>query len=86
MIKSSSREEDKDIQENVTKDVRNIFRLEEENKGIKDKITRDIGNRFEHDEEENYHKLVRIGNFRSSNYSEYKSKRYRKTLLVKKIS
>ena len=52
MIKSSSREEDKDIQENVTKDVRNVFRLEEENKGIKDKITRDIGNPFEHDEEE----------------------------------
>ena len=86
MIKSSSRKEDKDIQENVTKDVRNIFRLEKENKAIKDKTTRDIRNLFEHDEEENYHKLVRVGNFQSRNYSEYKSKGYKKTLLVKKMS
>ena len=61
-----------------------IFRLEKEIKAIKDKIIRDTQNLFEHKEEENYYKPVRVSNFRSSNYIEYKSTNDRnKTLSVK---
>ena len=42
---------------------------------------RDIKNLFEHDEKD-YYKLVRIGNFWSNNYNEYKSKGDRKTLSI----
>ena len=61
-----------------------FFRLEKEIKAIKDKIIRDTQNLFEHEEEENYYKPVRVSNFRSSNYIEYKSTNDRnKTLSVK---
>ena len=61
-----------------------IFRLEKEIKAIKDKIIRDTQNLFEHEEEENYYKPVRVSNFWSSNYIEYKSTSNRnKTLSVK---
>ena len=60
-----------------------LFRLKKENKAIKDRITRDIRNIFEH-EEDDYYKHVRVGNFRSNSYIEYKSKDDRKTLSVKK--
>ena len=42
-----------------------------ENEAIKDRVIRDIRNLFEHEEE--HYKLVRIGNFWSSNYIEYES-------------
>ena len=50
-------------EENVIKDIRNIFRLERETRGIKDRVLRDIKNLFEHEEEENYYKPVRASNF-----------------------
>ena len=60
-------------QENI-KDIRNLFRQEKETKTIKDRILRDIKNLFEHEEEEeNYYKPVRVSNFWSNNYIEYKS-------------
>ena len=50
---------------------------------LKYRLGKDIRNIFEH-EEEDYSKLVRVNNFWSNNYIEYKSKGDRKTLLVKK--
>ena len=54
-------------EENIVKDIRNLFRLESETKGIKDRILRDFKNHFEH-EEENYYEIVRVSNFWSNNY------------------
>ena len=75
----------KEINNNTIKDIRNLFRLEKENKAIKDRIIRDIRNLVEHDEEENYYKPVRVGNFWSNNYIEYKSKGDRKRYQLKNI-
>ena len=74
--------------QNIIKDIRNLFRLKKELdytaiKVIKDRI---IKNHFEHEEEEiiiNYYKPVRVSNFWSSNYIEYESNSDRnKTLSV----
>ena len=35
--------------ENIIKDIRNLFRLEKETKAIKDRILRDIKNLLEHE-------------------------------------
>ena len=48
------------------------MRLEKKSKAIKGRILRDIKNFFEH-EEENYYKPVRVSNFWSNSYIEYKS-------------
>ena len=48
-------------------------------------MIRDIRNHFEH-EEEDFYKPVRIGNFWSNEYIEYKSKTDRKALSVKRIA
>ena len=56
-------------EENIVKNIRHLFRLEKETKEVKDKILRDIKNLFEE-----YHKSVRVNNFWSDNYIEYKSK------------
>ena len=70
-------------EENITKDIRNHFRLEKETEAIKDRILRDFKNFFEHEEAENYYKPVRLSNFWSNNYIEYKSNGDRnKTLSV----
>ena len=54
-----------------------------ETKAIKDRIHRAIKNLFEHEEEENYCKPVKVSNFWSNNYIEYKSNGDRnKTLSV----
>ena len=63
------------------KDVGNLFRQEKETKAIKDRIQKDIKNLFENEEEENYYKQVRVSNFWSNNYFEYRSNRS-KTLSV----
>ena len=60
-------------EENITNDVRNLFRLEKETKSIKDRILRYINNLFEDEEEKNYFKPVRVNNFWNNNYIEYKS-------------
>ena len=53
--------------------IRNLFRQKKETKTIKNRILRDIKNLFEHEEEENHYKPVRINNFWSNNYIEYKN-------------
>ena len=55
-------------EENIIKNIGNLFRLEKETKGIKDKILTDLKNLFEE-----YHKPVRVNNFWSSSYIKYKS-------------
>ena len=77
-------EKDNRIEDNIIKDVRNLFRLireidkkkllrlKKENETIKYRVIRDIWNFFEY-EEEVYYKPVRVGDFWSSNYIEYES-------------
>ena len=75
-------ENTKPRKEKIIKGTWNPFRLEKEAKAITDRITRNIKNLFEH-EEENYYKLVRVNNFLSNNYSEYRRNGNRnKTLSV----
>ena len=67
-------ENPKPEEEKIIKDIKNLFRLKKEVKGNKDIILRNIKNLFEYEkEEENYDKLVRVNNFWSNNYVEYKS-------------
>ena len=40
-------------EENIIKDIRNLFRLQKKIKGIKDRILRDIKNLFKHKEGDN---------------------------------
>ena len=61
--------------ENITKNIRNLFKLKKETKKIKDRILRDVKNLFEH-KEENYYKLVRVNDIWSNNYIEYDMKEY----------
>ena len=87
MMEWSRLEENKNIEENIIKDVRNIFRLKKrkkEKKAIKFRIFRDIRNLF-HLEEKDYYKTVRENNFWSNNYIECKSKGDRKTLSDEKF-
>ena len=61
-------------EEKIIKDIKNPFRLKKEVKGIKDIVLRNIKNLFEYEkEEENYYKPVRVNNFWSNNYIEYRS-------------
>ena len=83
-------ENPKPEEENVPKDIRNVFRLKKElnytaikdirvlenkTKAIKDRIPRDTKNLFEHEEEENYFKPVRVSSLWSNNCIEYESNR-----------
>ena len=52
-------------------DIRNLFRLKKLTKAIKDKMLEHITNLFQH-EEESYCKPVRVSNFQSDNYIDYK--------------
>ena len=64
----------------ITQDVKNLFKLKKDinnvsrlkNKAIKDRIIRDIRNLFEQEKEDS-HKAAIAGNFWSRNYTEYKS-------------
>ena len=70
-------------EENITKSIRNLFKLKKENKAIKDRITRDTQKLFE--QEEKYYKQIRVGNFWNNNYIKYESKGDRnKNLSMKK--
>ena len=55
-------------EENIIKNIRNLFRVGKETKEVKDKRLRDIENLFEE-----YYKPVTVNNFWSNNYIEYKS-------------
>ena len=54
-------EKEKQKENNIIKDVRNLFRLSKENKAVKDRVIIDIRKLFEH--EEDYYKPVRVGDF-----------------------
>ena len=82
-MKSSRLEEDKNIENGVIKDIRNLFRLRKENEANKNIVIKDIRNLFEYEEEQNYYKPLRVGNFWSNNYIEYQSSNDRiKTISV----
>ena len=73
----------KELNYTAIKDIRNLLRREKETKAIKKRMLRDIKDLFEYEEEENYYKPLRVSNFWSNNYIEYKSSRDRnKTLSV----
>ena len=70
-------------EENIIKDIENLFTLKKETKTIKDRILRYTKNLFEHKVEENYYKPVRVRNFWSNNYIEYENNNDRnKTLSI----
>ena len=60
-----------EIEDNIIKDIRNLFKSKGKDNPIKDKVLRDIRTLFESDEDD-YYKPIRSGNAFSSNYSEYK--------------
>ena len=59
-------------EDNIIKNLRNIFKLKKGNKSIKDRIIRYIKTIFKQ-QKEYYYKPVRIGNFWKNNYIEYES-------------
>ena len=59
----------KQSEDNIIKNIRNLFWLKKGNEAIKDKIVRDIKTLFE--QEEDYYKLVRVAIFWNNNYIEY---------------
>ena len=63
------------IEDIITKDVRNLFELEQGNEGNNDRIIRDIKKFFEL--EGYYYEPVNAGNFNSNNYIKYESNDYR---------
>ena len=62
----------KEINYTSIKDIKNLCRLKKENEAIENSVIREIRNLYEH-EDKNYYKPVRVGNFWSNNYTEYKS-------------
>ena len=50
MLKSSSFEKDKNIEDNIIRYISNLFKLKKEIKVIKDRIAREIRNLFKHEE------------------------------------
>ena len=64
----------KEQNDTAIKGLRNLFRLKKEIKGIKDIAIRDIKNLSGYEkEEQSYYKPVRVSNFWSNNYIEYRS-------------
>ena len=69
----------KKVEDNIIKDVRNVFRLQKDGNGttIKKKKRRRLliinKNKEEDNKEEDYYKQVREGSFWSDNYIEYES-------------
>ena len=73
-------------EEKIIKDIRNLFRQKKEQSDtaikdmrnlkneVKDIVLRNVKNLFEFEKEENYYKPVRVNNFWSNNYIEYKRK------------
>lgn len=57
--------EEKIVEGQIIKNIRNLLKLKRQNEAIKDRILRDNRNLFEHEEE--YYKSVTVGNFCSNN-------------------
>ena len=75
---------EKETNDAAIKGIRNLLRLKKENKAFKDRMITDIRNHLKYKEEE-YQKSVKVGNFWSNNYIEYKSQGKRKTLSGRRI-
>ena len=61
------------LNDSASNDIRSLFRLKKEINGIKNRILRDIKYLFQNEEEEkNYYRPVKVSNFWSNNYIEYK--------------
>ena len=72
----------RELSDTAIKDIRNLFRLKKETKGSKERILRDIKILFEYEkEEENYYESVRVSNFWSNNYIEYKGNNNKNKIL-----
>ena len=63
----------KAIEDNIIKDIKNLFRLKRKNNVIEDTTIRDKRTLFE-SVEEDYHEPVRIGNAFSNSCIEYEGK------------
>ena len=73
-IKEIFLEKKKEQVDTTIKDMRNLFRLKKEVNRVNNIVLRNINNLSERQkEEENYYKPVRLNNFQSNNYIEYKS-------------
>ena len=84
MYSKSLQTRNKAIEDRILSDIRNFFGLEKLHKAIKDSLLREIRNIFDNGKEENYYKAVRVSNFWSNNYIEFKSNGDRnKTLTVR---
>ena len=60
--KSQKLKVEKQSEDNMIKNIINIFKLRKENTTLKDRMIRDINTLLEQ-QEEYYYKLVRVGNF-----------------------
>ena len=76
MEESLSLEKDKIVEENIIKDITNLFRLNKENKSTKYRIIWDIRNLFKL-QEKGYYIPVRVANYWSNNYIEHESNAHR---------
>ena len=72
MMKNAQPEKDWEIEDKITKNIRNLCRLEKENETIKDRVIRGIKNLFDHQEEVFYRPVTKV-NFWSNNYIEHVS-------------
>ena len=61
----------KKFEEDIIKNIRNLFKLKKEKERIKDRIITDIRTLFK--QEDYYYKPTRVGNFLNNNYIRYKS-------------
>ena len=59
---------------NITKSIRNIFKIKKGNEAIIDGIIRDVATIFKQQEEKDYYKPRRIGSFWNNNYIQYESR------------
>ena len=61
-------------EEKIIKDARKLLRLKKKVKGVKDIVLKNIKDLFGYKkEEENYYQPVRVNNFSTNHYIEYKS-------------
>ena len=67
----------KESQDEVIKNIRNLFKLKIKKRTTKHKIIRDTKTFFQQ-QEEGYYKPVRVGNFWNNNYTEYENNGDRK--------
>lgn len=74
----------KESQDKIIKNIRNLIKLEKENEATKDRIIRDFKTLFEQQEEGDSYKPVRVVNVWNNDYLEYENNENRdKNLSIK---